>query len=737
VPQANVEFPVRVTQILAILITVATQQDMHISMNLLYGGFNTDLQRAFPTATRAKWLFAIILRFLGGCLGLGITFFLIVSAETVIDVLLNFTAMEFVSQLDEVAFYLAEQGFVGSSNQSVALQCAETTYDSRSTSRVLRRSLLLFFMLVVVLIAWGFVTKEQQSGKYLCQTLYVQFDDALVPSLGTFSGFYDLSVSESRGFLSSAHVKYVERRSRGRAAFGYCKSSQTWTLTYREPEFNDESDIEETDPCNWRAQSSKTISFDLTTTASDEWRARDAEGTTQAMQHFLLVCYDCSDVFCGDNGSCGQTIDTNKCQCDEGYYGLRCEFQDPCSVLTTDERTEVFLGTREWSSSYEILRQSNGNLVEAYSRPVFVSEYSEGLYDIILYTGRRWVVTYSDFLSEVTSKESLTEFLLHVHGYFSDLKVAFISEPMDQDTPQDAATPLGLSFFASSDQGTSNRTVQSADLARPSGAVLLCGICRNDTNPCFYDGICIDGACKCSLGAFGTLCQIPPVGNGHCDPFYNTKEFSYDSGDCCADECVSGDGFMCGKDASGFVHRGYFSCHTDEYGWKPTSPIGMAGVSLALSGNGAVLAIGNPANNAVQIFDRDGSEWKKRNSFVGYDDFGYAISMGMEAANGVSNPMSVPSLLLVAIDLRATRTHYKIVSCKQAACHTFQTGEIFVDFSLTSVRSVHMSASANGMLVSGGFYAGWKNDWKLRRYSRALPDYEVSLEAVFISLLPT
>jgi hypothetical protein len=161
---ANVSFVVRLTQILAILITVATQADIQISANLLYSGFNIDLQAAFPTATRNRWAFSIGVRFLGGTLGLLVTFLLIVTAETVIDVLLNFTAMEFVSKLDEVAFFLAQQGFVGLRNQTLANQIFGARYNSRTTRKVLRRTLVLLLILAGVIGGTLYICMDCMPG---------------------------------------------------------------------------------------------------------------------------------------------------------------------------------------------------------------------------------------------------------------------------------------------------------------------------------------------------------------------------------------------------------------------------------------------------------------------------------------------------------------------------------------------------------------------------------------------
>ena len=134
-----------------------------------------------------------------------------------------------------------------------------------------------------------------------------------------------------------------------------------------------------------------------------------------------------------------------------------------------------------------------------------------------------------------------------VHSHFSDYSVEYISNPVDVNTPSDAATPIGVNWFGAQARGISMVGIQAVDPNRPSTAVLLCAVCDNITNPCFFNGICQDdGTCMCTTGSSGTLCQITPDGNGLCNTVFNTPEFDYDGGDCCEATCVSTEDYSCG-----------------------------------------------------------------------------------------------------------------------------------------------------------------------------------------------
>ena len=76
--------------------------------------------QTFPTAKLATekdklycMRFSCLLRFIQGFSALFLAFVLVVSSSSVIDIILNFTALNFISALDDVAFEFAESGKYG------------------------------------------------------------------------------------------------------------------------------------------------------------------------------------------------------------------------------------------------------------------------------------------------------------------------------------------------------------------------------------------------------------------------------------------------------------------------------------------------------------------------------------------------------------------------------------------------------------------------------------------------
>ena len=80
-------------------VTVITQDDLITALQLIHSGYSAGIGSAFQHATFAKWSFAVCVLFLVGIYGLLVTFLLIITSSDVVDLILNFTAIEFISLL--------------------------------------------------------------------------------------------------------------------------------------------------------------------------------------------------------------------------------------------------------------------------------------------------------------------------------------------------------------------------------------------------------------------------------------------------------------------------------------------------------------------------------------------------------------------------------------------------------------------------------------------------------------
>jgi hypothetical protein len=129
--------------------------------------------------------------------------------------------------------------------------------------------------------------------------------------------------------------------------------------------------------------------------------------------------------------------------------------------------------------------------------------------------------------------------------------------------------------------------------------------------------------------------------NGKCDPYFNQIHFGFDGGDCCENTCKSTAENICGKVGKGYIDTGYPSCIGTANQWQlsgdPIYGVGSAsrsGLAVALGGKGNILAVADPGDSTVRLFDKDGAEWIQRGQHVqGPSDsnFGVAISLSDES----------------------------------------------------------------------------------------------------------
>ncbi len=257
---ANVETTVRGTQFLALIVAVLTQADIRISLEQVNEGYNKDrIGNEFAEASCGKRWFATACRFLQRALGLVVTFFLIVIVDNAFDLLLNFTAMEFVSQLDDVAFFLAGTGYFGSKVKEKSEVIDEITYPQARDEKKRRKTLHVILLIVVfsgTLAGWGVIVNKQNSNEYLCKQFFVY--STQIERIT--SGVYDLKEAERK----NKRVEYIYQESaeekESGVSFGYCDEEAVWT-------FNSHGNL-----CNnFTARSAETRTFDIRNTLSSSW----------------------------------------------------------------------------------------------------------------------------------------------------------------------------------------------------------------------------------------------------------------------------------------------------------------------------------------------------------------------------------------------------------------------------------------------------------------------------------
>ena len=197
---AKVDWPVTASQVLCIMMTMATQQDYITSLIDLYDGprktflFGDDGTKTLinPSSTRFMWMISNSLRFVQGAVGILVSCVLIFQSEAVIDLYFNFAALTFISELDNTAFWLVDKGYLLKGPLKGTMDSFRRTkvLDSGQKRRSFLccpcsiRSLLLPFSCLLLFFAWFSVFMQQETLKFFPQNIRVQVrcNNKILPS---------------------------------------------------------------------------------------------------------------------------------------------------------------------------------------------------------------------------------------------------------------------------------------------------------------------------------------------------------------------------------------------------------------------------------------------------------------------------------------------------------------------------------------------------------------------------
>ena len=563
--------------------------------------------------------------------------------------------------IDNVTFLLSAKGFLGVKNKTEAIIIQNTSYMLASPKDQKRAPIREFLTLagILFMLVGGsiFIFIQQNQGKYVPQTLYVQFDDILRPELGPYSGVY--TVRTISGKLGHKRIEYHGEKGSG---FAYCLETQTWVFS-----------MDNQNPCgNIIATSSRTKAFDITETGEDVWYASTLDGRLFPMNPFYLDIGCLTDSACGGEGH-GKCVNQD-CVCNPGYYGRRCDYaeESTCAHIEApgeEEGEEVLVGDRVYPTKYDILLDSSGVPVAVDGHSVFFSEHGQ-ITDVVVYTGVRWMIVASDdgmVGYNGTTSVDIAKFFQdpHYHPNTHLKNIAFASYPIAFNSPGDGATPASLEWYR-----TSGDELEDLSLLAEIEAIFICGSCNNETNPCKHEGVCMDeGVCKCKHGTTGALCEEIPTGDALCDTFFNKESFQYDDGDCCQHTCGSEDG-SCGIGSVDGVSGGFAigfpqclvkkSCEIDATScWIPRAEnVQMLSDAempeLTLSANAHTLVVAEPGLDTVRVFDQIDHQWVQRGNtleFLSKGEYARVTGFWSPHAPIISRALGLlPAVLAISVD---------------------------------------------------------------------------------------
>lgn len=334
---------VKTTQYVAITAFVFFAED---SVNDVVDGVRY-LPLPFWTGDKIWVSVACLLRFIQGLFACYTAWLLVMVSSDVIDIILNFTAVNFISSLDDGAFEIASSGRYGdilkkksediSENIVLDYKCLHQLRDQPVTkidehgeetieNRDMKYSWYLPTLGVVASLLLGFTiylsNSQASNEKWVAQVVRVEFDDD--SGLIGYSGCYDFV-----GRNADRRPKYSSRDDNAKLGeLEYCQADRRWVFIEEggnvcEPHYVGKH----------LAQSSKTNSFDVSTAFELSW----VSPFKKPLDMYFIDSTLESELFCTEfqaNGICNDNLNKKDFKWDGGdCCGTTC-YNPSCGLVT-------------------------------------------------------------------------------------------------------------------------------------------------------------------------------------------------------------------------------------------------------------------------------------------------------------------------------------------------------------------------------------------------------------------
>ena len=114
-------------------VTVAMQEDlMAVYAGLANARYDPKVLEISEAATKAKFVLAYLLQLIDGMLSLSVNFLKMFTERDILDVFLNFAALHFLQDIDDVFYALVEKGFFGDDMEHMSTVCKQISWPRRS-----------------------------------------------------------------------------------------------------------------------------------------------------------------------------------------------------------------------------------------------------------------------------------------------------------------------------------------------------------------------------------------------------------------------------------------------------------------------------------------------------------------------------------------------------------------------------------------------------------------------------
>jgi len=157
-----------VVKFFLIPVTVAMQEDlMAVYAGFANARYDDKVVEISEDATRTKFALAYILQLIDGLLSLTVNFLKMFNTPEVLNVFLNFAALHFLQDIDDVFYALVERGFFGDDMEHMATVCKQISWPRRAGTNDFQQfmtnmdSILFFGTFFICLIGYILITIYQ------------------------------------------------------------------------------------------------------------------------------------------------------------------------------------------------------------------------------------------------------------------------------------------------------------------------------------------------------------------------------------------------------------------------------------------------------------------------------------------------------------------------------------------------------------------------------------------------
>eukprot|EP00581_Thalassiosira_minuscula_P019092 CAMPEP_0183727618 /NCGR_PEP_ID=MMETSP0737-20130205/25966_1 /TAXON_ID=385413 /ORGANISM="Thalassiosira miniscula, Strain CCMP1093" /LENGTH=519 /DNA_ID=CAMNT_0025959303 /DNA_START=53 /DNA_END=1609 /DNA_ORIENTATION=+ len=345
----GVTIDVKIAQYLALLVGLIMEEEIPESLYLLRMITKTTLHNRAPDLKFRRFIFCAIIRIIMGYLFYLNMFTVVAQADRVIDIFYDVMALQFLQQVDDIAFKLAKWDVFGKKMKRASTRkCFRAEFEKLPFARRKKVSIFVKVLYIInlcaMMIGLTIISLKQHSGEFQCGSISVVFDDhiwenALVNSpdgveemdliYSYFNGVYVKNGTHDGRPVYTEQNKFDDERYEHKigAKIQYCNEEKAWVFMHE----NIRKDINTAkSDCPWLLRSPDTKSFNLLEVDST-WAIWTGIITTGAT--FQATCNTCdSEAECNYHGTCTEGV----CDCDlevDGYAkyaGIHCQFPRPC-----------------------------------------------------------------------------------------------------------------------------------------------------------------------------------------------------------------------------------------------------------------------------------------------------------------------------------------------------------------------------------------------------------------------